>query len=121
MEKLRLKKVMLKVISDLDDSIAWVHLCNIDEELYYRFLTMFKLSRQELADYISKWIVDDFGLSLAMTHQNDICIFKELVKQRYKSLYPNMYLESVIDRQGWVRFYISDKIELEIKRYGTIK
>ncbi|MEG0579866.1 MAG: hypothetical protein RR490_08120 [Niameybacter sp.] len=93
----------------------------MDGELYDRFLSTFQLSRQELADYISKWIIDDFGISLAMTHQSDIHIFKELIKKKYKSLYPNMYLESVIDRQGWVRAYISDRMELEIKRYDTIK
>lgn len=114
---MKLQKVKLKVISDIDDSIIWSHVCYMSEDVYYRFLDTFRLTRQEVADYIAKWILDEFGIALTMTHQNDIYIMKELIKGKYKSLNPDLYIESVIDRQGLVRNYMTERMTMEVNRY----
>lgn len=115
----KLKKILLKVINDSTDNFEWVHLAYADEELYLRFLQEMNCSRIEFANYVSKWVVEDFNLSLTMAHKNDISIVKKLVKDRYQKAHPYLVTNNGnTDRQGWMRVWVSKKMDEELKYYG---
>lgn len=113
-----LKKVLIKVINDETDKFEWCHIAYTNEELYTSFLQDMDCSRLEFANYVSKWVYEDFNLELTMAHKNDILILKELVKDRYSKAHPHLYIKSGTDRQGWIRVWLSKKMEEEIKYYG---
>lgn len=113
-----LKKVLIKVINDETDKAVWEHVSYVDEKLYKYFLKKMDCSTSEFADWLSKWVKQDFNAELSMTHKNDILILKKLVKDRYKKSHAQLFIDSSTDRQGWVRVWVTRKIMEELKEYN---
>lgn len=114
---MKLAKVKIKVINDSTDQFEWFHICYVDENLYLNFLEKIGCTRREVSDYIAKWVMNDFNYELTMTHSNDILILKRLVKDFYRKAYPSLYIDSNTDRQGWVRTWMTKKMQEELKYY----
>lgn len=113
-----LKKVQIKVIDDISDSIKWEHVAYVDRDLYDVFLHDMGCSRAEFANYIAKWVKQDFNYTITMAHRNDIEVAKALVKKRYQKAYPELFVDSPTDRQGWMRMWLNKKMKDELKYYG---
>lgn len=113
-----LSAVKIKVIDDSTGEYAWVHMCYVGTDVYLRFLKTLDCSRKEVADYVCKWLKQDFNYKTTMTHSNDILILKSLVRDFYKKAYPSLFLDTgKSDRQGWLRVWVTKKMEEELEKY----
>lgn len=112
-------KVLLKVLDENIDKLVWEHLCYAPQNLYLTFLTSMDIERVEMADYISKWAMEDFNIELPMTKSTDIAILKELIIDKYSSVYPHLLRKSTTDHQGWVRVWVSSHMEKDLKKIGV--
>lgn len=110
-------KVKIKVVDDATDQFLWFHFCYMKSEVYYEFLTKLGITRSDLAGYISRWVEDDFGYKTSMTHSNDILVARKLIMEFYHKAYPYFFRETITDRQGWVRAWLTKHMEEELKYY----
>lgn len=111
-----LSKVMIKVLDPEEDQAVWKHICYLSKELYLEFLDKKSISRAELADYMSLWVLQDFRISLTLTTSGELYILKALIKDRYRSIYPHLYQDTRIDRQGWIRLWLTDHMRKELMK-----
>lgn len=109
-----LAKVLIKVADTCLNKEVWVHICYMRKDLYLEFLEEKCIARKELADYLSKWVKRDFRMNLPITSMRDVLILKALIKDRYKTIYPNIYLETNIDRQAWMRVWVTENMKREL-------
>lgn len=112
---MKVKKLNLKLLDEDSGKVKWFHLCYISEELYNTFCEKFDVDAVSFSDYVSDWMKLDFNMNLTMTTRKDLCIMKEVVKNKYMELYPTIYYNTKIDTHGWVRVWISQKMEAELK------
>lgn len=114
------KKVYIKVIDDArpkNSGPKWIHLCYMNPEIYNAFFETFQIEKADLADFLAKWVKEDWNLILGFTKASDIAILRELVIDKYKKIYPFMYFSGITDYHGWVRVWVSEKMGKEIKRH----
>lgn len=109
-------KFLLKVLDENKDKLVWEHLCYAPRELYTKFLDTKGIERFEMADWVSQWAKEDFNLDLPMTTAKDIAILKELVLDKYQSVYPHLIRKTTTDRQGWIRVWVSTHMEKELQK-----
>ena len=114
----KVMKLVIKVIDENTERMKWVHVCYINEKLYLTFVKTMRISREDVADYLRVWIKDEFRIDLTMSTKSDIAIFKALVIDKYKRLYPSMYFNDLSDDHGWIRIWISEKMEQELEKNG---
>lgn len=112
----QLIKLLLKVLDENRDKLVWEHLCYVPKELYLKFLRAYGLERFEMADYVTRWAKEDFNIDLPMTTAKDITILRELVIDKYRSVYPHLTRKSQTDRQGWLRVWVSTHMEKELRK-----
>lgn len=112
-----LKKVLIKVVNEDHDRSEWTHISYIDRSLYNKFIYREGVETIDLNDYLSRWAKEDFNADLAMSSKNDIKVLKELVKDFYRRAYPELFISSSTDRQGWFRVWLTKKIKEELKIY----
>lgn len=111
-----LDKLMLKVLDEDKDELAWVHFCYIQPDLYQKFLDTKHIERFEMAEYITQWAKEDFNAHLSMATRKDVTVLKMLIQDKYSTVYPQIVRKSATDRQGWARVWISDHISKELRR-----
>lgn len=112
---MRVKKVMLKLLDEDTSKLKWFHLCYVGSSLYNDFLRTFDTDSIGFADYIADWMKKDFNLDLTMTTKRDLNILKAVVVDKYKTLFPVIYNNSEIDTNGWLRVWLMQKMEDELK------
>ena len=81
--------------------------------LWEKYQSKFQVLNMD--NHIKEWIKQDFGYD--MITMEDMVKAKNSIKSIYAEQYPDIYLDSEGDRQGWVRVWLSDKITklLEVK------
>ena len=109
-------KVLIKILDENKDKLLWEHLCYAPKDLYLKFINQMGIERFEMADFVSKWAKEDFNIDLPMTTAKDISILKELIFDNYKITYPQLIRQSHTDHQGWVRIWVSSRMERELQR-----
>ena len=109
-------KVLLKVLDENKDELVWEHLCYAPQDLYIDFLTRKDIERADLAEYICRWAKEDFNIDLPMSTYQHIKILRELVQDKYLTVYPHFAVKNRTDRQGWMRVWICDKMKKELLR-----
>lgn len=109
-------KLVIKVLNERTDRLVWEHFCYAPRDLYLTFLSAKSIERFEMADYIARWAKDDFNIDLAMTTFKDITILRELILDKYSSVYPHLLRKSTTDHQGWVRVWVSTHMEKELQK-----
>lgn len=114
-------KFLIKVLDEDSDRLSWEHLCYAPRELYLKFIRDLDLDRFQMADFVSQWAKQDFNVDLPMTTKKDIAILKELVFDKYRSVYPHLVREYKTDRQGWLRIWTTNHMERDLKRYDSRK
>ena len=112
---MKVKKLMVKLYDEDADRVRWFHVCYIGEKLYETFLAEKKIDSVQFADYIADWFRRDFGNEISMTTKRDLNIIKGVVKEKYRAVFPEIYNNTKIDSQGWVRVWLSEKMEGELK------
>lgn len=109
-------KFLLKVLDENQDRMVWEHLCYAPKDLYLKFLKEKDIERYEMADFIQLWAKEDFNIDLPMTTAKDVVILRELILDKYSSVYPHLMRKSPTDHQGWVRVWVSTHMEKELLR-----
>lgn len=112
---MRVKKLMVKLFDEDDGKVKWLHVCYIGSKLYDTFLEEKHIDSIQFADFIADWFNKDFGQHITMTTKRDLNILKGVVKERYRVIFPAIYNNTEIDSQGWVRVWLSEKMEGELK------
>ena len=110
-------KVLLKVLDENRREVVWEHLCYAPSKTYLDFLTKKDIDRVEFADWVSDWTKEDFNIDLPMTTVKDIKILRELIQDKYLTVYPHIakrYPKS--DHQGWIRVWLTTHMEKELLR-----
>lgn len=109
------KKIVLKVIKDHE--INWVHLCNISRSLFYEFFDVVGCERSEFGAFLSVWTKQDFRQNLSFSKYEDIQVLRDLVSDKYKREYPELYYLSEEENpriEGWMRLWLSKHMRMEI-------
>lgn len=107
-------KVLLKLLDENRDELVWEHLCYANRDLYLRFLTKKNIERSEFADWVRMWAREDFNIDLPMTTCKDVVILRELVQDKYLSVYPHIATRYKTDHQGWLRIWVCNHMEKEL-------
>lgn len=109
-------KLLVKVLNENHDKLSWEHFCYVPRDLYLKFLSAMEIERVEVADYISKWAKQDFNIDLSMTTTTDIKTLKELILDKYRSVYPHIFISTDTDHQGWVRVWITAHMNKDLEK-----
>lgn len=109
-------KFIIKVLDENADKLVWEHICYAPKDLYLRYLSKKGLERFEMADCIRAWANEDFNFDLAMTTSKDIPVLKQLVIDKYMSVYPHITRSTPTDHQGWMRVWVSTHMEKDLMR-----
>lgn len=109
------KKIQFRLLEDTGEK--WVHFCYVSEELKEEFDE--KVGRlQRTANYWAiKWAMEDFGISQVDT-QEQLLDLKERIKNMYKDKYPELYIDSSTDSQGWLRVWYTNHMMKELEYIG---
>lgn len=109
-------KFLLKVLDENRDQLVWEHLCYVPKGIYLKYLDKFQLERFEMADAVANWAREDFNIDLSMSTMKDIIVLKQLVLDKYSTVYPHLMRSSKTDHQGWMRVWATNHMEKELLR-----
>lgn len=111
-------KVLLRVLDENRDEVVWEHLCYAPSGVYLEFLRKKDINRAEIADWVRVWTREDFNLDIPMTTMKDIKILKELIQDKYLSVYPHIAkrYNNGMDYQGWIRVWLTAHMDKELKK-----
>ena len=101
-----MKKILIRLFDRRRNQNFWFHFCYIPQDLWAQYQEKFNIMNIDLP--IKEWLKEDFGIKV--THMEDLGIVKECVKNKYSKEYPDIFLESESDRQGWTRVWLTEKI-----------
>lgn len=105
---MKLKKVPIK-LADIE-GYNWVHFCYVDEELKKQFE---QASQGTLQSWLEVWAERDFGIKKIQTCL-DLKELRKAILNLYKSKYPDIYIDSSIDHQGWSRVWVTENMRREL-------
>ena len=106
-------KLQVKV-KYLNGEKRWMHLCYVPIKLWRRFEKVAKPDSLTVNDWVCKWATADFG-STKLQDLKDLDNLRDKIKLQYRKRYPELYLSSPTDRQGWVRVWCTQHMKKEIE------
>lgn len=109
-------KLLLKVQDG--DASKWLHLCYVDTDVYVKFVSLSGGTEEQLNDTLSKWCKEEFNVDLPMATLEDLSTLRDLIKEKYRVEYPDLYRDSKTDRQGWTRIWVTEKMRKETEGNG---
>lgn len=101
-------KVIVKIANTKGHKV-WRHFC------YAPLALVLKYERdtdKRLSESILEWVQKDFDIT--MDDSKTMRKAKDQIKAAYRDKYPNIYLESDTDNQGWARVWLVEKIKEEL-------
>lgn len=112
---MNIAKVMIKLTNEGNE--AWTHLCYVDKNLYVKYAAERKKKYHELMlnDALESWAKQTLKKSVVLLTTEDLAELKALVKTHYKKKYPELFINSGTDRQGWMRVWVTEMMEEELK------
>lgn len=111
-----LHKIQIK--TNRDGIPCLVHFCYIEKEIKQEFDTKINIANQSPTVWISKWAGEDFGSNFSTKDFDSVEELKEKIKLGFREVYPDIWYESVTDRQGWCRAWYQMHIKKEIRDNG---
>ena len=102
-----MRKIQIKAFDRRRNQNFWFHFCYIPEELGLAYNDKFKTYNMDAL--IKAWLKQDFGFEVV--YMEDIYEAKELIKQKYAELYPDVFINNDGDRQGWSRVWLAEKVK----------
>ncbi len=112
---MELQKIQVKVNREGKDQ--WVHFCYVPGDIKERFDKEVNKEGMLTPHWILKWAVEDFGTDKLETW-DDLERLKAQIKEKYKTEYPELYIESNTDNQGWLRVWYKNHMDKELKEIG---
>lgn len=101
-----MEKIQLKAFDRRRNQNVWFHFCYIPKEVCAKYKAKVKTANMDAQ--IKAWLKQDFDFEI--THMEDIYEAKEHIKKMYAKAYPDVFLNSEGDRQGWTRVWLTTKI-----------
>ena len=110
-------KLVFRLLNEEKNELEYTHFCYIEKRLldYYMRFRGFRF-RNEIANDVTDWIHHDFNIELPMTTKKHLIIFRQLIVDKYKTLYPQIFRGDVKNVSGWIRVWLSEHMERELKR-----
>lgn len=106
-------KVLMKLANKRTKRPTWVHVCYVDRELYEKYKATAHI---QLNEALKSWAEFTFHKKdVPVTTVQDFANLKLLVKDHYKTAYPDVYRDSPTDRQGWMRVWVTDMMKEGVK------
>lgn len=118
MDKPKYVKLVIKVLDNTDQKVKWVHLCYLQQDLYELFCNRNNYHPADFNDIISRWCKEDFEMDTSMSSTKDIYILKAVIKDYYRRAHPEIYVDNAIDRQGWLRVWMTRKMKEDLNLYA---
>ena len=91
---------------------GWVHLCYIESELLQKFR---ESSKNPVNECITEWYKQDYKADFKIATQEDLKTLRGMIREHYKTAYPEVVLDGNTDRQGWTRVWITNKMKAEVE------
>ena len=109
-----LHKINVK-IAGLNNTNTWVHFCYVPYALKLAFDAKMEVTGQH--EWVQHWAKEDFNMSIGrvMTESNLIEL-RQLIKDRYHTLYPDIFIDSITDNQGWGRVWYTTNMKNEMAK-----
>ena len=107
-------KLLLKIKNPDEACERWVHLCYVDSDVFTEFSKL-PLHDMPLNSILSGWCKEDFDVDLPLQTTEELATFRNLIKEQYKTKYPELFRESETDRQGWTRIWVTNKMKESIE------
>ena len=107
-------KIQCKIGSGVTEQ--WVHFCYVLEEVKKRFDGVVNINGRASGDWLLKWAGEDYGVTEIITPE-DLEELKLAIRDTYRDKYPEIYLESNTDSQGWLRVWFTHHMEKELELY----
>lgn len=112
---MELSKIQVKIRRGR--SIDWVHFCYVPSETKARFDASVNNPKQAPHYWVLRWALEDFG-EVKLNTPEELDALKELIRFKYRDLYPTLFIESNTDNQGWVRAWYTEHMLEELKLIG---
>lgn len=90
-----------------------MHFCYVSEELKDLFDEQVNVLGHPANYWIGRWAIEDFEM-INITTVEELDELKSLIRKQYQDMYPELYLDSIIDRQGWLRVWFTKHMEKEL-------
>lgn len=110
-----LAKIQVKI--QKDNSAVWVHFCYVPVEVKERFDKYVNTNNFYSNYWIAQWAYNEFNLMEIDTPEG-MSALKEAIKNKYRERYPELYVESNTDKQGWLRVWYTENMERELREIG---
>lgn len=101
------RKIQIKAFDRRRNQMVWFHFCYLEDQVWEQYYNRFQAKNLDVQ--IRKWLRDEFGFEVV--YMDDIYEAKEFIKRKYAEKYPDIYLDSEGDKQGWTRVWLTDKIQ----------
>lgn len=101
-----MKKIQLKAFDRRRNQNSWFHFCYISDDLWKEYTSVTGVNN--IDSQVKMWLKQDFNFEIK--YVEDIYEARDLIKKLYADMYPNLYLDSEGDRQGWSRVWLTAKI-----------
>lgn len=105
------KKIQYKL--GVGETEKWVHFCYVPRELEEEFNTKVNKHNLPIYNWIMKWGAEDYELD-SIIDENSFEILKSHIQEQYRQEYPEIYLPSNTDSQGWLRVWTTKHMKKEI-------
>lgn len=94
-----------------------MHFCYVADEIKQEFDRKVNSRYGMLTpEWVSKWAKEDF--CLAVKDKYDLESLRQLIKNMYAKKYPELFIGSKKDRQGWSRVWYTEKMQKEMDKLG---
>lgn len=114
---MELSKVQFKVTLNDGESFSWIHFCYAPTEVKEDFDRIVNIDKMISNHWIEKWMLKEFGLVYTDDYDGFLLV-KETIKDKYKILYPDFFLPSLTDSQGWLRVWYTNNMIEELAKRG---
>jgi hypothetical protein len=98
-------KQRIKIKVKVGNRYEWEHFCYVPSSIKKMHDEYINSSEcKDTKTLVEKWATEDFGKTKLETIE-DLEKLKENIKQKFKKEYPELYLPTKTDRQGWLRVW----------------
>jgi hypothetical protein len=104
-------------IKQPDKSYNWVHFSYVPSSLKLQFDKWVNGRGWLTNQWLNRWAADEFGLG-RIDKPEDLQALRIAIKDKYKKLYPEIFIASDTDFQGWSRVWVADRMKQELKGVG---
>lgn len=108
-------KIQVKVNTGKD--FIFSHFCYVPSDVKDRFDKYVNIKGLLSNHWIGLWAASEFDMTSIDTAE-DIKELRNRIRESFKERYPELYIASNIDKQGWLRVWYTENMERELEKVG---